>query len=72
MSCVGLVAKALEGLEEIEKVNYRRDQDVFDVKLLRDKVPREKIIKIVEETGRDHDQKLGLSGRPPWKVQFLD
>ena len=72
MGCVTLVAGALEGLEEIEKVDYKIDRDLFEVKLIEQRPPKEKIVETVEEAQRQHDERLGLSDRPTWKVQFLE
>ena len=70
MGCVTLVARALEGLEEIEKVDYKIDRDLFEVKLIEQRPPKEKIVATVEEAQQQHDERLGLSDRPTWKVHF--
>ena len=72
MGCVTLVTQALEELEEIETVQYDGDAHVFEVKLRKGPLPQEKIVQTVEETGRRHDEKLGVSDRPPWKVHFVE
>ncbi|RMD93763.1 MAG: cation transporter [Calditrichaeota bacterium] len=72
MGCVTLVTRALEGLEEIENVEYKTDQDLFEVRLVEPPLPKKKIEKTVEEAQRQHDERLGLSNRPKWRVQFLD
>lgn len=71
MNCVMLVTEALEGLEEVEMVEYDAGADAFRLRLVRGPVPEETIVRAIKETGQRHDQRLGRSDRSPWRVRFL-